>query len=625
MSRRLPAICLIAITVIWVLIFATFPAGLFLIDETIQAAAIDAMARNGSLFVQNDEVAPGHPALRLWLLRAGIEGLTPQYPAGFALIAAPFWLIGGVKGVMALNFAAALVVAALTGLIARNVIGSAQAGIAAAALIMSGTFLADYAFALWPHSVAVAISTFALWSAWRSVSTGDWRWSLAAGLALGIGGTIRVDVWFLVPALAMWAVLVSPRPIRDLIWAGVGLAPGLLAAAALNWIKFGHFFPASYGYSSNIGGSVEGGGVHVGSYNFMILTLALAFVACAIGRAAKPVWGWLTLVAGLGCFALLEGGADFFAASLRGYWVLGVDLRDFKDVDIDPTIRSTPEGGVIFFFTLKKALAQSMPWLGILPVLWLLQRTEDERRFTKLLGITTVTLMFFFASREWHGGLSSNLRYFLALTPLFTIGAVFALTRLPGHAGWGWAAGGATAVIVPALFLGAGDSFTVLVLVEQILPPFIFVGLMVLALSAALSPERWRKVLGAASRISAGAAIIIAFLTAYAGDVLTSQSRRQLAEDRSRLMAETPARSMVFNGDFAGSWPVFTLSEVNLVAARHGSLEIVTDLAPTAFDQGWRVFADLPKATKAILTAFPSYSAEVISETPYRAEIMRGE
>lgn len=623
--RRLPPLCLILILGFWVLMLAPFPAGLFLIDETIQVAAIEAMARNGSLFVQNDEIAPGHPAMRLWLLRPGVEGLTPQYPAGFAVLAAPFWLIGGVKGVMVLNFAAALFIALLTAVIARDVLGSTRAGIAAAAMIMGGTFLADYAFAVWPHTVAVAISTFALWSAWRAVSGGDWRWSLAVGLALGIGGTIRVDVWFLVPALAMWAVLVAPRPIRDLLWAGVGLAPGLLAASVLNWFKFDHFFPATYGYSNSGGGSVDGGGVHVGSYNFMYLTLFLAFVACVIGRVAKPLWGWLTLAVGLVCFALLNGGAEFFAATLRGYWVLGVDLRDFKDVDIDPTIRSTPEGGVIFFFTLKKALAQSMPWLGVLPVLWLLHRTENERRFTSLLGVVTVTLIFFFASREWHGGLSNNLRYFLALTPLFAIGAVFALTRLPGHAGWGWAAGGATAVIVPVLFVGAEDSFTVMVLVMQLLPPFILAGLLVLTLSTTLGPERWRGVLGAAARMGAGAAVILSFLTTHAGDVLTSHSRRQIAEDRSRLMVETPATSIVFNGDFAGSWPVFTMPDVNLVAAKHGSLAIETDLAPIAFDQGWRVFADLPEATEAILSAFPGYLAEVVSETPYRAEISRPE
>ncbi len=623
MSRRLPAICLIAVTTAWALIFFVFPAGLFTIDEVIQVAGIDAFVRTGGFVVENDALATGHEALRLWYLRPGIEGLVPQYPSGFTLLAAPFWMIGGVKGVMALNFAAALCVAALAGLIARDAVGALRAGMAAAALTMGATFLADYAFAFWPHAVAVAISTFAVWAGLRAVATGNWRWSLAVGLALGFGGLIRVDVWFMVPALAMWAVLSSARPIRDLILAGVGLARGLLAASTLNWIKFAHFFPASYGASSGGGG----GAISAGGYNFALFILAIAALACVVARLTRPRWGCLAGVAGVAGVAVLDGGAGYISASLRGVWVLGVDLRDFRGVDIDRFIRSTPEGGVIFYFTLKKALAQSMPWLGVLPVLWLAAQnsTAAGRRFASLLAITAPTLMLFYASREWHGGLSSNLRYLLALAPLFAVGAVIAISRLPGRAMWGWGAGGAVALAMPVLFLTTTDPLSLRVNTEQHLPPILFAALAALSCMAALAPARLQGAFGAAARAGAGATIVLAVFTMFIGDVLTNHNRRAVAVERAVVVADTPPRSLVYSGGFAGSWPVFAMPEVNLVAADRLTGDIAHDLTPVALNRGWRVFADDPEATKAILAAYPELIAEVFPETPYRAEIRRAQ
>lgn len=641
MTRSLPAICLIVISALWALIFLAFPPGLFTIDEVIQLAGIDALARTGGLAVENDALATGHRALRLWYLRPGAAGMVPQYPSGFTILAAPFWMIGGVKGVMALNFAAALAVAALAGLIARDATGAGRAGLAAAALTMGATFLADYAFAFWPHAVAVAVSTFAVWAALRAVATGDWRWSLAVGLALGFGGLIRVDVWFMVPALAMWAVLTSARPIRDLILAGVGLAPGVLAASALNWIKFAHFFPASYGQSGG------GGAVSAGGYDFVLFILAIAALACLIARLTRPRWGWAAGLVGIAGVAVLEGGAGYLSASLRGVWVLGVDLRDFRGVDIDRFIRSTPEGGVIFYFTLKKALAQSMPWLGVLPALWLLHHGASqrsgiqrgasqrdgtqhdaraaERRFASLLAITAPTLMLFFASREWHGGLSSNLRYLLALAPLFAVGAVIAIARLPGRAAWGWGAGGVTVLALPVLFLTSDELMPFRVNVEQHLPPMLFAALAAATCLAALAPARLRGAFGAAARAGAGGMIALALFTMFIGDVLTNHNRRAIAAQRAAMVAETPPRSLIYSGGFAGSWPVFERPEVNLVAADRLTGEVAHDLTPIALDQGWRVFSDDPEATAAIIAAYPELTAEVLVEDPYRAEVKRRE
>ena len=622
MSRPFPALCLIVIAAVWALLFLGFPAGLFTVDEAIQIAGVDAMARTGGLIVENDALAPGHKALRVWYLRPAPEGLAPQYPSGFALLAAPFWMLGGVKGVMAANFVAALGVAALTGLIARDATGLRRAGLAAAALAMAGTYLAEYALGVWPHAIAVLISTFAIWAALRAVATGDWRWSLAVGLALGFGGLIRVDVWFLVPALAMWAVLASARPIRDLCLDGVGLAPGLLAASLLNWMKFGHFFPASYGQSAGGGGSVSAGG-----YNFALLVLVIAAIAAVAARLTRPVWGWAIGLAGLAVISLLAGGLDYIVASARGVWVLGVDLRDYKGVDIDRFVHSTPEGGVVFYFMLKKALAQSMPWLGVLPALWLLRRgeTAGERRFISLLAIAALTLLLFFASREWHGGLSSNQRYLLPLAPLFAVGAIIALARLPGRAAWGWGAGAVAGAALLYLFVAATDLTTFKVETEQNLPPLLFGALLLLTVIAGVAPASLRPAAGAAVRAGAGAAVALATFSVFSSDVLTSFNRRAIAADRAEMVAATPPRSLVYSGGFAGSWPVFQLPDVALAAVDRVTGDVAHDLTPLALDQGWRVFADDAEVAATILAAYPDLAARVLIDDPYRAEITRPE
>ncbi|MDG1368960.1 MAG: glycosyltransferase family 39 protein [Paracoccaceae bacterium] len=616
MTKRLPAICLLAISVVWVFCFATVPAGLFTIDETIQIAGVEALARTGAFIVDNDRLAPGHEALRLWFLRPALEGTVPQYPSGFAVLAAPFWMIGGIKGIIGLNFIAAVGTAMMTGLIAQEVTGNPKTGIAAATLLMAATYLPDYAFAVWPHALAVCVSTFGIWAALRAVRAEDWRWSLMVGLALGFGGLFRVDVWFLVPALAMWAIVTSPRPIIDLALAGIGLAPGLLAASTLNWVKFGHFFPASYGQS-------DGGAIDASGYNFMFFVLAVAVLGCIVARLTRPVWGWFAGFAGIAVIAMLDGGFGYISASIRGAWVLGIDLRDFKGVDIDRFIYSTPTDGVIFYFTLKKALAQSMPWLGVLPVLWLIGRNAQisERRFISLLAIVAPTLLLFFASREWHGGLSSNLRYLLALAPVFAVGAVIAVSRLPSSSNWGWLSGSAAIIALSVLFLTTSDILAFKVIIEQRLPPLLFGGLALISILAVFSPVRLQPAIGALARGGFAAAIVMAVFTAFVGDVLTNFNRREIAVDRAAMVAKTPPQSLVYSGGFAGSWPVFEKPDVVLAAPNRLTGEVADDLTPLALNNGWRVFADDADVTKTILAAYPQLRADVVETTPYRAEI----
>ncbi len=602
---------------LWSVLIIIVPAGLFLVDELVQLIGIHTFVQTGGFAAPLDELAPGHSAFQLWLMRQGVNGLVPQYPSGFTLLAAPFWHFGEIKGVMALNFAASLGAILAAAGIAFRATGERAAAMAVAALLIWASFLIDYALGFWPHGVALLISTFAMYAALRALEGTGWIWAVATGLALGLGGTIRVDVWFLVPALVFWAVLVSPRPIYHLALAGVGLIPGVLFASWLNWVKFNHFFPASYGMSG-------GGGTDAGGHNYTLIVLVVCLVACVIARMFSPRWGGATVLLGLLLMILGLGGFDFAMNSLRGVWVLGVDLRDFHRVDFadNERIFSVPEGGVIFYFTLKKALTQSLPWLGVLPALWLFRKGRiEEKRFASLLAITLPVLMLFFASREWHGGLSNSLRYFLALVPLFAVAAIISARRLPGPPTWGWAGAIVAAVVIAAGLMSTDNVFGVRVMLEQRFPPVVFAALAAATVFAMIGPQGVRNVAGGIARTLLGAAIIMSVVTTYRGDVLTSIERRTIAAKHAEMVSKTPPNSLVYVGDFSGSWTALKLENVALASSDVRTRETATELTSIAFDAGWRVFADSPDFVEALLSVYPNLQIDVQQTEPYRAEV----
>jgi hypothetical protein len=87
-------VILVALT--WLCYGAFFaPAGLFTDDEIIYVAMIDRFATAGSFVIENGYDFNQAESLRLVTMRAGPHGLVSQYPSGFAVIAAPFYLLGG--------------------------------------------------------------------------------------------------------------------------------------------------------------------------------------------------------------------------------------------------------------------------------------------------------------------------------------------------------------------------------------------------------------------------------------------------------------------------------------------------------------------------------------------------
>ncbi len=158
----------------------------------------------------------------------------PQYPSGWAFLAAPFYAAGGIYGLILLNVLATLLAVWLIRVAGRVFFDDDRLGLVAALLYVFATFAYDYAGAVWPHAPALACilgATVAAGLAWRR---DDLRWAFAAGLVLGFGVNMRVDAILPLVAIAPWLLGVMRRPYLALALLLAGLVPGLAVAAALN-------------------------------------------------------------------------------------------------------------------------------------------------------------------------------------------------------------------------------------------------------------------------------------------------------------------------------------------------------------------------------------------------------
>ena len=89
-----------------------------------------------------------------------------------------------------------------------------------------------------------------------------------------------------------------------------------------------------------------------------------------------------------------------------------------------------PDGTKSFWGLSKKAVGQSLPWLGLM--LLFARPSALQHRSRALISAAVLVLVFAFPFlvRGWHGGMSSNMRYFLPVMPVVAILAAVALRDL---------------------------------------------------------------------------------------------------------------------------------------------------------------------------------------------------
>jgi hypothetical protein len=387
---------------------------------------------NGYEEFPSPELAPG------WL--KVVDGrLVSQYPDFFLFLALPAFRALGFRGLFLVNVLAFAGVLALTWGVARRLFGITTALLALGLLGLS-TFSFEYAVAAWPHMTSALFVVAALALVERASSGASSRSSvfaaLGAGLLIGFGIGIRLDVAFVGAALGAPLLLLRPVRLREAAALAVGALPALLPLAVLNGRKFGIASPFTYGPSYGI---ATGIGPHLPVAAAGLAAFVALFVvtrrppAGDASRRRIVIGAALVLVLGALVTPALRAALDQLT---RGFWELVVDLRIRPLHRVEPALLRGPDGGFVYFGSLKKALLQSCPWLVLagLPIVAALRR-EESRRAVLFLAAAPAALVGIYSYFAWDGGLALNQRYFVPALPMLAILAAHGLRSLVARSG----------------------------------------------------------------------------------------------------------------------------------------------------------------------------------------------
>jgi hypothetical protein len=545
-------VMLTAISIIWLGFAALYAStGYYSLDELIYGAMIERFATNGVLTIPNGY--EGHPssALLLRFLIPGPDGLVPQYPAGYAVLAAPFFLIGGIQGVIFLNAIASVLTLIVAYGMTMTLFNNAKLAANATLILGFATFLGDYAFGIWPHAVSVLFVVSAAYCtvlSGRSNSHAGPLFAALGGLLVGLGLTMRVDVVIAAPALAAWLVGTSRRPAISTGAFALGIVPGLFVSAWLNHLKFGTWSPLSYGYSK--GAASLQGYMPLLPYAVIGGAIVISFAFPRVRRAFLGVRGLLIVATGLAALLLLPWTQPMILRILRGYYVLIVDLQSYDYVSHSIGIIRMEDGLVLFWGSLKESLGQSMPYLGfaVLPAARLFQ---PERRSAYVLCILFPAIWYApFAWTQWHGGLSNNLRYFTPTLPFLAILAASAWNdiRQQANAKPSWLLSIVVFMAVPIMVttaLAKMNSENYFFAVQIVIPSMIFITSATIALAWVLAADKHETLKRPASLIFV-VGLVWAFLASAMIDPAISQSRRDSVRASHELFSNLEDNSLVY-------------------------------------------------------------------------------
>lgn len=417
-------------------IFAAVPAPITIDDVSYQLMARDLAAGRGLTIWNGYEERPS-PELQLIVpgnasqIAAHAGRLVSQYPQPYAALAAPIYAAAGLAGLFWLNAVAGGVAVALCASLARRLGASPVEAALSAGIFGLCTFFADYMLGVPPHPVVSALTLGAWISFERGLEARDPRRApLLAGLLLGAAVGVRLDAVVFAPTLVvLWAADGRGRIGQPLALAA-GLAPMLGLLSWTNQLKFHAASPLSYGnqisHTSGVGAYLPALAVALPAALGLVL-LARPDLRARIGPRAAT----LAAITAVGLALLAPALRETVAALATGSWALWGDLRDSPASGLEPTDHLSAGRAMYHWGWIKKALCQSCPWLGLLP-LWAARALGSAAQGARLrrLLLLPAALTALYGLRAYHGGGSLSLRYFVPALPFLSIAAALTLTEL---------------------------------------------------------------------------------------------------------------------------------------------------------------------------------------------------
>jgi len=377
---RLKWVAFATLAIGWLIFAAVFASvGLFTLDESIYLLLLHASAYGGHLTIWNGYEEIPSAALRLGHLAAGPHGLTPEPPSGWGFLAAPFYRLAGIRAIELLNTLAAIATLLFTYRISLSLYHNRRLSLNAALLLGFATFLAEYAFGVWPHATSVAMETgsaLCVLLAAEKDSRKAILWVALGGLILGSALQFRVSAILVAPPLIAWLLITQrERLLLPLVYV-LGAVPGLAVSTFLNDYKFGSLSPLSYGVVHGAASASSYAGLAAVGIGIGLLALLLTHRPVRTRMRASHLW----LIAGLLVLAALAAPPlrDMVERIAKGVWVLVVDLHAYDHVGQELGVERDPSGVVLFFGVLKRAFLQSIPWgaLLVIPIAQAIRRRD---------------------------------------------------------------------------------------------------------------------------------------------------------------------------------------------------------------------------------------------------------
>lgn len=537
----IPRVIICAVIAAVLLGWALSSIGLFTIDEYFYLRAAEAMADDGALSFRQFDVA-GAPALDMNFAKPSHEEgrLVTQYPSGYALLAAPFYKMFGMKGLTLANALAGLLSLWLTGRISRALGADGTTSVLAISLLALASFWSTYLYAVWPHMIALAIMLGAIDRAIKA-GEGDIRGALAAGLLVGLSQNVRIDMIVMAPAILVWLRLFCTGKTRlaSSIFA-LGLAPGLAIAAWINWLKFGVFNPFTY----------ENAVASNDPSDFAMLAAAAAAAIIAVfvfdlrklASAPRVVRAVVIGISILTVFAVPQG-----RALLGGFWYALVDAQSYPHLDRQIGIERNEWGWLVFYGFSKKALAQSLPFIGLLifPVVRLFRGAMTRGEGLLFLFMGAVATLYAFNQTD--SGLGVNARFLIPLLPPVAILSAIEFQRLASLGMFSALQSLRFALIAFGAFLAL--RFSILSPGPFAVPLDLYPQLALAAVVAAAALLGSLRPSAATARPGCRAAALAFGAAAAIGmtDVIRDQSYRNYIDGQSALYeAEIPSDALVF-------------------------------------------------------------------------------
>jgi hypothetical protein len=308
----------------------------------------------------------------------------------------------------------------------------ARSGVTVAALI-GCTFFSTYAFAVWPHMLSALIVMFALLMAVYAGAS-NLKAALLAGLAVGLGQSIRIDMIVFAPAIIVWLRVFSDDHSRRpaLVFLG-GLVFGLVVASALNFLKSGYVNPFTYQNSLDVNDPALYAGMGI------LAGIAATGVIVFDARSMVKRGADFARIHPAKIFCLVAFAAALFyepvAALIKGYWVTLVDSQAYEFLDRQSGIERNDAGWLVFYGVNKKALLQSTPFaaLMLVPLIRLLQGRATALEWLAWIVLGGISTLFSF--NQLDSGLAFNARLFVPVLPLIVVLAVSGLSELMARSG----------------------------------------------------------------------------------------------------------------------------------------------------------------------------------------------